>query len=211
MFYEKATNGEGLKSTRKHWNVINCKIHTSLVSWWLTFYVFFCWTERKKSWKDGKSVMGTKLNTKVIKLMIYKKRWCRQKWGINFWIIYEPVRSHIHDPFQSHFSRSWRDLGVHFFTLRWGLFLRSELSFLDSRWSVLTWKWLQIPGSVGYDLKEKFEAKSWNYFCNEVSTFFIIKASTLRSSQKSRNFPIQLCSVWETWYRKMGTLRDSIA
>ena len=58
--------------------------------------------------------MKTKLNTKVIKLMIYKKRWCRQKWGINFWIIYEPVRSHIHDPFQSHFSCSWRDLGVLF-------------------------------------------------------------------------------------------------
>lgn len=77
--------------------------------------------------KDRESVMGTKLNTKVIKLMIYKKRWCLQKWGINFWIIYEPVRSHIHDPFQSHFFRSWRDLGVHFFCTPLMITFRDEV------------------------------------------------------------------------------------
>lgn len=101
--------------------------------------------------KDRESVMGTKLNTKVIKLMIYKKRWCLQKWGINFWIIYEPVRSHIHDPFQSHFFRSWRDLGVQFLLFRTPL----RVLFCGKNWIYGTLRIFRSSFNVGIKFNQE--------------------------------------------------------
>lgn len=131
-----------LKSTWEHWFVINCKIYTSLVAWWLTFYVsaldglekkHCAWANEKKRRERSRKRDENEAKHKGHQINDLQKMLVPAKmWGINFWIIYEPVRSHIHDPFQSHFSRSWRDLGVLFLHSAEGFFCGVDARMFDN-------------------------------------------------------------------------------